>query len=51
VKADWVVSKPFDIDRISEIANEIAERRKLTAFPSVQNIGTGSLRPPLTRVS
>jgi two-component system, cell cycle sensor histidine kinase and response regulator CckA len=33
VKADWVVSKPFDIDRISEIAIEIAERKKLTSFP------------------
>jgi len=27
VKADWVVAKPFDIDRISRIAQEIAERR------------------------
>src|ERR1700752_3218444 len=27
VKADWVVAKPFDIDRISKIAHEIAERR------------------------
>jgi two-component system cell cycle sensor histidine kinase/response regulator CckA len=27
VKADWVVAKPFDIDRISKIAQEIAERR------------------------
>jgi signal transduction histidine kinase/ActR/RegA family two-component response regulator/Flp pilus assembly protein TadD len=33
VKADWVVSKPFDINRISEIANEIAERKRLVAFP------------------
>jgi len=27
VKADWVVAKPFDIDRISKIAEEIAQRR------------------------
>ena len=40
VKADWVVSKPFDINRICEIANEIAERKKLLAFPSGQNIDT-----------
>jgi len=40
VKADWVVSKPFDINRISEIAHEIAERKKLTAFPNTQNIDT-----------
>jgi len=33
VKADWVVSKPFDINRISEIAGEIAERKRLTSFP------------------
>jgi signal transduction histidine kinase/ActR/RegA family two-component response regulator len=33
VKADWVVAKPFDISRISEIANELAERKRLTAFP------------------
>ena len=33
VKADWVVSKPFDINRIAEIANEIVERKKLTSFP------------------
>lgn len=39
VKADWVVSKPFDINRISEIANEIAERKKLANFPN-QNIDT-----------
>lgn len=36
VRADWVVSKPFDINRISEIAHEIAERRRLTAFPNTQ---------------
>ena len=33
VKADWVISKPFDINRISEIVDEIGERRKLTSFP------------------
>jgi CheY-like chemotaxis protein len=26
-KADWVVSKPFDIDRIADIAKEIAKRK------------------------
>lgn len=31
VKADWVVAKPFDIDRISQIAKEIAQRRTVTA--------------------
>jgi CheY-like chemotaxis protein len=31
VKADWVVAKPFDIDRISKIAQEIAQRRTVTA--------------------
>ncbi len=30
VKADWVVAKPFDIDRISQIAQEI-EQRKMVA--------------------
>jgi CheY-like chemotaxis protein len=38
VKADWVVSKPFDINRICEIAHEIAERKKLLAFPNVQSV-------------
>lgn len=33
VKADWVVSKPFDINRITEIAGEIKERKRLTSFP------------------
>jgi len=28
IKADWVVSKPFDIATIAGIANEVAERRK-----------------------
>ena len=27
VKADWIVAKPFDIDRISNIAQEIAQRK------------------------
>lgn len=31
-KADWVVSKPFDIGKISEIANEIAERKKTASL-------------------
>ena len=30
-KADWIVSKPFDINKISEIAGEIAERKKRSA--------------------
>jgi signal transduction histidine kinase/CheY-like chemotaxis protein len=50
VKADWVVSKPFDIDRISEIANEIAERKKLLTFPKVQTIDTSERRPRNSRV-
>ena len=27
-KADWVVSKPFDISKITRIANEIADRKR-----------------------
>ena len=27
VKADWVVAKPFDINKISNIAQEIAKRK------------------------
>ena len=27
VKADWVVAKPFDIDKICKIAQEIAQRK------------------------
>ncbi len=38
VKADWVVSKPFDIGLIAEIANEITERRKLLNFPQIQSV-------------
>jgi signal transduction histidine kinase/ActR/RegA family two-component response regulator len=30
-KADWIVSKPFDINKISEIASEIAERKRRSA--------------------
>jgi signal transduction histidine kinase/ActR/RegA family two-component response regulator len=33
-KADWVISKPFDIGKISKIANEIAERKKTAKFPN-----------------
>jgi signal transduction histidine kinase/ActR/RegA family two-component response regulator len=33
-KADWVVSKPFDISKISKIANEISERKKNAKFPN-----------------
>ena len=36
VKADWVVSKPFDINRIAEIAHEIIEHKKLSAFPTTK---------------
>jgi hypothetical protein len=27
VNADWVIAKPFDINRISSIAQEIAQRK------------------------
>jgi len=27
VKADWVIAKPFDIDKISGIAQQIVERK------------------------
>ena len=27
VKADWVIAKPFDIDKISEIAQQVAQRK------------------------
>lgn len=27
IKADWVIAKPFDIDKISEIAQQIAQRK------------------------
>ena len=30
-KADWIVSKPFDIDRISQIAREIVGRKRRAA--------------------
>ena len=33
VRPDWVISKPFDIDKISEIAAEITERKKLKELP------------------
>jgi signal transduction histidine kinase/ActR/RegA family two-component response regulator/predicted negative regulator of RcsB-dependent stress response len=33
-KADWVISKPFDIGKISAIANEIADRKKTARFPN-----------------
>jgi CheY-like chemotaxis protein len=33
IKADWVVSKPFDIGTIAEIANEVAMRRLTEKFP------------------
>lgn len=31
-KADWVVSKPFDIGKISAIARDIVERKRATGF-------------------
>jgi signal transduction histidine kinase/ActR/RegA family two-component response regulator len=31
VKADWIVAKPFDINKICDIAQEIAKRRLTTA--------------------
>ncbi len=31
VKADWIVAKPFDINKICDIAQEIAQRRLTTA--------------------
>ncbi len=34
VKADWVVAKPFDIDRISKIAQEIAQRKSREVQPT-----------------
>ena len=32
VKADWVVAKPFDINKISEIAQEISQRKSTQAL-------------------
>jgi DNA-binding response OmpR family regulator len=29
-KVDWVITKPFSIDRISELAAEVAQRSELT---------------------
>jgi signal transduction histidine kinase/ActR/RegA family two-component response regulator/predicted negative regulator of RcsB-dependent stress response len=34
IKADWVVSKPFDIGTIAKIANEVTARRKGLEGPS-----------------
>ncbi|MDQ1728058.1 MAG: hypothetical protein QOD33_183 [Pyrinomonadaceae bacterium] len=38
IKADWVVSKPFDISTIAGIANEVCERKKQTALAAVQPV-------------
>ena len=38
IKADWVVSKPFDISTIAEIANEVADRRKTTVEPPPERV-------------
>jgi signal transduction histidine kinase/ActR/RegA family two-component response regulator len=45
IKADWVISKPFDIATIAEIANEIAARRKRTtiASPGMVNLDVRTL--------
>ena len=40
-KVDWVVTKPFSIDRISEIANEIAQRNG-TAVSALAIAATGT---------
>jgi DNA-binding response OmpR family regulator len=39
IRADWVVSKPFDIATIADIANEVAGRRKgsTNALPELVN--------------
>ena len=37
VKADWVVAKPFDIDKISKIAQEIAQRKN-AGVKETQNV-------------
>ena len=36
VKADWVVAKPFDIDKISQIAQEIGQRKN-SGVKEIQN--------------
>lgn len=45
IKADWVVSKPFDIATIAEIANEVAGRKKTNplAGPGLVNNNVRSL--------
>lgn len=43
IKADWVVSKPFDIATIAGIANEVAERRK-TLKQNKSELMTGDVR-------
>jgi CheY-like chemotaxis protein len=43
IKADWVVSKPFDIATIAGIANEVAERRK-TLKQSKSELMTADVR-------
>lgn len=40
IKADWVVSKPFDIAAIGEIAKEAGSRRKMHADPKPELINT-----------
>ena len=40
IKADWVVSKPFDIATIAGIANEVAARRKSSANARSELVNT-----------
>jgi len=40
IKADWVVSKPFDIAAIAEVAKEAGARRKTHAEPIAELIST-----------
>ena len=40
IKADWVVSKPFDIGTIAQIANEIATRRLANNYSQPEAVET-----------
>jgi CheY-like chemotaxis protein len=40
IKADWVVSKPFDIAVIAAIANEVAERRNSSTNASSEVVSS-----------
>jgi len=39
IKADWVVSKPFDIATIAEIASEVAARKNMANGPKSDLVG------------